>query len=62
MRPLHFLLLGVSGWIVLVVAFGAAVLIGLFAKRQIGGHTGDVLGAVQQVTEAAVLLSVVWVM
>ena len=57
-----FLLLGVSGWIVLVVAFGAAVLIGLFAKRQIGGQTGDVLGTVQQVTEAAVMISIVWIM
>lgn len=57
-----FLLLGASGWIVLVVTFGAAVLTGLLAKRQIGGQTGDVLGTVQQVTETAVLLSVVWVM
>jgi adenosylcobinamide-GDP ribazoletransferase len=57
-----FLLLGASGWIVLVVTFGAAVMIGLFAKRQIGGQTGDVLGTVQQVTEATVLLSMVSVM
>ena len=57
-----FLLLGASGWIVIVAAFGAAVLMGLFAKRQIGGQTGDVLGTVQQVAETAVLLSVVWVM
>ena len=57
-----FLLLGASGWIVLAVAFGAAVMTGLLAKRQIGGQTGDVLGTTQQVTEAAVLLSVVAVM
>ncbi|MDQ2103012.1 adenosylcobinamide-GDP ribazoletransferase [Azospirillum sp. C340-1] len=27
------------------------------ARRQIGGHTGDVFGAAQQVAEAAVLLT-----
>ena len=57
-----FLLLGASGWIILAVAFSTAVMTGLFAKRQIGGQTGDVLGTVQQVTEAAVLLSIVGVM
>jgi len=57
-----FLLLGASGWIVLAVAFGTAVMMGLLAKRQIGGQTGDVLGTVQQVTEAAVLLSIAGVM
>ena len=57
-----FLLLGVSGWIVLLAAFGAAIMTGFFAKRQIGGQTGDVLGTVQQVTETAVLISVIWVM
>ena len=54
-----FLLLGASGWLVLVVAGVAAIFIGLLASRQIGGLTGDVLGTVQQVTEAAVLLCVV---
>ena len=57
-----FLFLGASGWIVLAVAFGTAVMAGLLAKRQIGGQTGDVLGTIQQVTEAAVLLSIVGVM
>jgi cobalamin synthase len=38
------------------------VMMGLLAKRQIGGQTGDVLGTVQQVTEAAVLFSIVGVM
>jgi adenosylcobinamide-GDP ribazoletransferase len=57
-----FLLLGASGWIVLLVTFGAAVMVGLFAKRQIGGQTGDVLGTIQQVTEVTVLFSIVWVM
>ncbi len=53
-----FLLLGGTGWIVLGVAFAAALAMGWLAKRQIGGLTGDVLGAGQQVTEVAVLLSV----
>ena len=57
-----FLLLGAAGWFVLAFAFGATVLMGLYAKRQIGGQTGDVLGTVQQVTETAVLLGVILVM
>jgi len=52
-----FLLLGAAGWVVLAVAAVAAFGVGMLAKRQIGGVTGDVLGAVQQVTEAAVLLA-----
>ncbi len=54
-----FLLLGAEGWVILAVALASATFMGFLAKRQIGGQTGDVLGAVQQVTEAAVLLSVV---
>jgi adenosylcobinamide-GDP ribazoletransferase len=53
-----FLLLGAAGWSVLVVAALAALVVGWIAKRQIGGLTGDVLGATQQVTEAAALLCV----
>ena len=41
--------------------FGALVVGGL-AKRQIGGQTGDVLGAAQQVAETAVLLTAVAVL
>ncbi len=44
-----------------IVAFGlaaAAVLIAaLIARRQLGGYTGDVLGALQQIAEIAMLLS-----
>jgi adenosylcobinamide-GDP ribazoletransferase len=40
-----------------LVALAAAVATGLMALRQIGGYTGDVLGAVQQVAEVAVLLA-----
>jgi len=33
-----------------------AALVAWLAKRQIGGQTGDVLGALEQVSEIAVLL------
>ncbi|MGF7175145.1 adenosylcobinamide-GDP ribazoletransferase [Azospirillum doebereinerae] len=39
-------------------AAGAAWLVARLAIRQIGGHTGDVFGAVQQVADAGVLLAV----
>ncbi len=42
-------------WAVLVTAICAVVMAWL-AKRQIGGQTGDVLGAAEQVAETAVLL------
>lgn len=37
------------------VAIGAAVIMCLFARRQVGGQTGDVLGATAVVTECAIL-------
>jgi adenosylcobinamide-GDP ribazoletransferase len=48
------LALGLGFWL---VAAAAAALTGLIAQRQIGGYTGDVLGAVQQAAEVAVLLA-----
>src|SRR5271169_1347028 len=39
------------------VAAGAAVTLATLARQQIGGQTGDVLGAVEQVCEVAVLLT-----
>ncbi len=55
---LAFALLGFGGGLAAVVAAGvAAFAVAWFAKRQIGGHTGDVLGTVQQIAEIAVLLS-----
>jgi adenosylcobinamide-GDP ribazoletransferase len=42
-------------WAVLVTAI-CAVAMAWLAKRQIGGQTGDVLGAAEQVAETAVLL------
>ncbi len=38
------------------LALGGALTLARVARRLIGGHTGDVLGAVEQVCEAAVLL------
>jgi adenosylcobinamide-GDP ribazoletransferase len=41
-----------------ILAAIAMTLVGLLARRQIGGYTGDVLGAAQQVGETVVLLAV----
>jgi len=46
-----------DGLVVSAVAGLAAVLVAALARRQIGGYTGDVLGAAQQAGEAAVLLA-----
>jgi adenosylcobinamide-GDP ribazoletransferase len=35
------------------------VLVGRVAERQFGGYTGDVLGAIEQVAEIAVLVNLV---
>ena len=45
--------------VALIVAIVAAALVGAIAKRQFGGYTGDVLGAIQQVAEIAVLINLV---
>ncbi len=45
-----------SGMAALVLAGVAAVAVALAARRLIGGWTGDVLGAVEQVAEMALLL------
>ena len=48
------LILGATTFIAAaLVAFAAAGLIALIARRKISGYTGDVLGAVEQVFEAA---------
>jgi adenosylcobinamide-GDP ribazoletransferase len=53
------LLLPWAWLLALVLGTGAAVLVGMVAQRQIGGQTGDVLGAMQQAAEVAVLAAVV---
>ncbi len=45
--------------IAIAVAAIAAWTVAVLARRQIGGFTGDVLGAVQQVSEIAALLTIV---
>jgi adenosylcobinamide-GDP ribazoletransferase len=40
----------------IAAALGAVALVGFIAERQIGGHTGDVLGAGEQAAEVAVLV------
>jgi len=43
----------------LVVAIVAAFLVSEVARRQIGGYTGDVLGAAQEVAQLAILINIV---
>ncbi len=52
-----FVLSGAVAWILLIAGCLAAAAMMVLAKRQIGGHTGDVLGATQQVSETAILLA-----
>ena len=40
-----------------LLAYATGVFIARVAQRQIGGYTGDVLGATQQTTEIVVLLT-----
>lgn len=54
------LMLGlIAGTVGLLAGAAAAAAIGGLARRQIGGHTGDVLGACQQAAEIAALIA--WV-
>jgi adenosylcobinamide-GDP ribazoletransferase len=43
----------------LVVAIVAAFLVSEVARRQIGGYTGDVLGAAEEVAQLAILINIV---
>lgn len=56
-------LLVLTGWhamlATIVATLAACAAIGALARRQIGGQTGDVLGASQQVTEICVLVGLV---
>jgi len=53
-------LLVLTGWqamlVTIIATLAACAAIGAVARRQIGGQTGDVLGAGQQVTEICVLI------
>ena len=55
-----FIALWASGPAVLgpfLLALLAVVILGMIAKRKIGGQTGDILGATQQVSEIALLIA-----
>ena len=54
---LSVLLLTWSGLVALLIAALGAYAVGLMARRQIGGHTGDVLGGTQQLSELLFLLA-----
>jgi adenosylcobinamide-GDP ribazoletransferase len=43
----------------LIVLAAITAVVAWLAKRQIGGQTGDVMGALEQVSEIAVLLAAV---
>jgi adenosylcobinamide-GDP ribazoletransferase len=49
----------IDGLIVVTAGAAATVLFGWLARRQIGGYTGDVLGAAQQIVEIVMLLVLV---
>src|SRR5262249_47752188 len=52
-----FVALGpLAGAIGVALLIGAGLLMGSLSRRQIGGQTGDVLGALEQVNEVIVLL------
>jgi adenosylcobinamide-GDP ribazoletransferase len=49
---------GLTGWAVVPLAlavYGSAILLSILALRKIGGQTGDILGASQQLAEVACL-------
>ena len=47
-----------AGIVALPAVAAAAAVVAWLARRQVGGHTGDVLGAVQQVSELALIVAV----
>ena len=51
-------LLQEAGLLAFIIAGGAAAGLALLARRQVGGQTGDVLGAAEQVAQAAFLAGV----
>lgn len=47
----------VAGVLAVLIGTAAAAAMADLARRQVGGYTGDILGAVQQITEIAILLT-----
>ncbi|MFP6776801.1 MAG: adenosylcobinamide-GDP ribazoletransferase [Alphaproteobacteria bacterium] len=54
---LSVILLTWSGLVALLIAASGTFAVGLLARRQIRGHTGDVLGGAQQISELLFLLT-----
>jgi adenosylcobinamide-GDP ribazoletransferase len=54
---LAVLALGWTGLAAMLAGAGAAFAMAALARRQIGGYTGDVLGAAEQLAEAAMLIA-----
>lgn len=53
-----FIFMGpLSGLFALVMGAAAAAAAAAVAQREVGGYTGDILGAIQQLTEIAILLA-----
>lgn len=48
-----------SALVSLIVAVVAAYLVAEIARRQLGGYTGDVLGAAQEIAQLAILINIV---
>ena len=56
---ISFAWIGVSGFVALVVSLCAAGVCALIAHRKVGGQTGDILGATQQVSQMALVVTLV---
>lgn len=53
-----FVLLGLKGLITFIMVVLFAIFVGRFITKKIGGITGDILGAINELTEAFVLLNI----
>lgn len=53
-------LLGPRAAVALLIPGLVALAFGAYARRRLGGYTGDILGATQVLTELAVLLTALW--
>ncbi|MFK7764467.1 MAG: adenosylcobinamide-GDP ribazoletransferase [Roseobacter sp.] len=53
------LCLGVTGWITVLPACLSAAVLHLLARTKLGGQSGDILGATQQISEALILITLV---
>jgi cobalamin synthase len=48
------------GWIAIAAVVGVSACFGLYCRRQIGGITGDTLGANVELCESMALLVYLW--